>query len=125
VPAEFIFNGERRIFDPTERDVRYRLGPWSASEDGGGAHPVDDGEVVIIKTGHGDDTEGQDVLMLEFPVAETGFDSTDEVAWLFWDRDDSSEHGLAGFDAVTVIGGESSDAEIVDLLRRLVEALAS
>jgi hypothetical protein len=123
LPTEFLSDGERKTFDPTERDVRYRLGPWSASEDGGGARPVDDGEIVSMEVGHGDDAKKRDVLMLEFPVGETELDSTDDVAWLFWDRDRSKEHGLAGFDTVKIVGGEPSSEDFLDLLRRLLEAL--
>jgi hypothetical protein len=124
LPAEYLSEGERETFDPTEREVRYRLGPWSASNDGGGARPVDDGEVVSMETDHGEDAESQDVLLLEFPAAETGLDSTDDVAWLFWDRDEAREHGLAGFDAVKVIGGEPS-GDLIDLLRRFLSSLSS
>jgi hypothetical protein len=124
LPAEFLSEGERTTFDPTERVVRYRLGPWSASEDGGGARPVDDGKVVSMEMGEGDDAESQDVLVLEFPVAETGLDSEDEVAWLFWDRDESREHGLAGFDSTKVIGGEPSIGDLFDLLERLISSMS-
>jgi hypothetical protein len=122
LPAEFLFEGERRTFDATERDVRYRLGPWSVSEDSGGARPVDS-EIMRMEVGHGKAAKKRDVLALEFPVSETEFDSTDDVAWLFWDRDESREHGLAGFDAVDVVGDEPSSEAFSALLRRLVEAL--
>jgi hypothetical protein len=124
LPVEFLSEGERTTFDPTERDVRYRLGPWSASEDGEeGARPVDDGEIMSMGTGHGEDAERQDVLILEFSVAETGLDNEDEVTWLFWDRDESREHGLAGFDSTRVIGGEPSAGDLFDLLERLVSSM--
>jgi hypothetical protein len=123
LPSEFLSEGERRTFDPTERERRYRLGPWSASEDGGGARPVDDGEIASMEVGHGEAAKKRDGLLLEFPVGETELDSTDDVAWLFWDRDESREHGLAGFDAVTILGGEPSGRDLAALLRELIVTL--
>lgn len=126
LPSEFLnSDGERETFDPTKEDVRYRFGSRSALDDGNGARPVDDGEVVTMEVGHGDQAESHDVLLLQFPVTETGLDSADDVAWLYWDRDKSREHGYSGFDTVTVVGGEPSDQDIIDLLRRLVEALTA
>lgn len=119
-PSEFLNGeGERETFDPTERDVRYRFGSRSALDDGDGSEPVDDGEVTST-TGHGGETHATDVLVLSFPVEETGFERADDAAWLYWERDESGEHGYSGVDAVSVYGGEPSSSELLALLRRLL-----
>jgi len=124
LPTEFLnSDGERETFDPTEADVRYRFGSWSALSDGEGARPVDDGEVTTMESGHGDHTHSHEALMLHFPAGESGLDSADDVAWVYWERDDSGEHGYAGFDSVTVVGGEPSSRDLIDLLRDLLDAL--
>lgn len=89
--------------------MRYRFGPWSALSDGGGARPVDDAEVTTMEIGHGDHAENHEVLSLRFPASEPGFDSADDVAWLYWERDESGEHGLSGFDAVGVTEGDGGE----------------
>lgn len=119
-PSKFLDgDGERTTFDPTERPVRYRFGARSALEDGEGARPVDDGEVTTLD---GADEE-REVLLLEFPVEETGLTSADDGAWLFWERDDSGEHGYAGFDTASVYGGDASSDRVADLLEALLRAL--
>ena len=84
---------------------------------------LDDGEIASMEVGHGEAAKKRDGLLLEFPVGETELDSTDDVAWLFWDRDESREHGLAGFDAVTILGGEPSGRDLAALLRELIVTL--
>jgi len=70
--SEFLNgDGDSETFDPTERTVRYRFGSRLALEDGEGARPVDDGEVREPEDG-GED--GQESLVLTFPVEETGLD---------------------------------------------------
>ncbi|WP_224332188.1 hypothetical protein [Haloprofundus halobius] len=120
-PSEFLNgDGERETFDPTEREVAYRFGSRSALDDGAGARPVDDGEVTSTTTGHGEESETTDALVLSFPVEETGLDGGDDTAWLYWERDDSGEHGYAGVDTVSVYGGEPSADDLVALLQRLL-----
>lgn len=115
--SEFLdSDGERRAFDPTDEPVRYRFGSRSALDDGNGARPAGDGTVETFDERHGDDGETRDALVLEFPVDETGFDGGEETAWLYWERDDSGEHGYAGYDTVSVYGVSVSDSDIVDLL---------
>lgn len=123
-PSEFLnSDGERETFDPTERDVRYRLGARSALDDGEGTRPTDDGEVTAGTTGHGDRTQTVDVLSLSFPVEESGLDSGNDTVWLYWERDDAGEHGYSGFDTVSVYGGGPSSEERRRLLRRLLRVL--
>ncbi|MDZ7687505.1 MAG: hypothetical protein U5J64_02075 [Halobacteriales archaeon] len=114
--TEFLnSDGEREVFDPTEEDVRYRFGARSTLENGGGVRPMDDG----------DETNGEDddeTLLLEFPVGETGLDDGMETAWLFWERDESGEHGYSGVDTVSVYGEEVSNRDIAEILRRLFES---
>lgn len=129
-PTEFLnADGEQETFDPTARAVRYRFGSRFALDDGEGARPTGDGEVTEVENG-----DGRDALVLTFPVDETGFDGGEETAWLYWERDESGEHGYAGVDSVRVYGtgtpeedggSASSDGEIVALLRRLITALAT
>ncbi|WP_143423336.1 twin-arginine translocation signal domain-containing protein [Halegenticoccus soli] len=119
--SEFLnSDGERETFDPTERDVRYRFGSRSALDDGAGARPVDDGEVTTTTTEHGDQKQTTEVLTLSFPVGETGLDSGDDTAWLYWERDESGEHGYSGVDTVSVYGGKPSFEDLLELLRRLL-----
>lgn len=126
-PVEFLDgDGERTTFDPTARPVRYRFGSRFALEDGDGARPLGDGEAVEAET---DDGDGGEALVLEFPVAETGFDGGEETAWLYWEEDESGEHGYAGVDAVRIYGTGSesesakADGDLAGLLRRLARVL--
>ncbi len=121
-PSEYLSDGEKTTFDPTEEDVRYRFGSRSALDDGEGARPVDDGEVKEMTTGHGDEKQTTEVLELRFPVGETGLEKGDDTAWLFWERDESGEHGLSGVDTVSVYGGDQSSEDLLELLRRLLRA---
>jgi len=122
--TEFLnSDGEREAFDPTEKDVRYRFGSHSALENGGGARPAGDGTVTGSGGEHGDGGDGEeDTLVLEFPVGETGLEDGMETAWLFWERDESGEHGFAGMDTVSVYGEEVSNRDIAELLRALLES---
>ncbi|ELY51789.1 hypothetical protein [Natronococcus jeotgali] len=118
-PSTFLnSDGERERFDPTEREVGYRFGSRGALDDGEGARPVDDGEVTT--TEHGDREQTTDVLTLSFPVEETGLTSGDDDAWLYWERDESGEHGYSGVDTVSVHGGTPSFEDLLELLRRLL-----
>jgi hypothetical protein len=94
-------------FDPEHRPIRYRFGAQSAVTAGEGARPTDD-ELTTIDTGHGDPRQA---LVLEFPVSELQLDGTEETLWLYWDRDYTSQHGLRGFDAVSVYGGGQSTGQ--------------
>jgi len=125
--TEFLdSDGERETFDPTARPVRYRFGSRFALDDGDGARPIGEGEVVETES-----DDGGEALVLEFPVAETGLDGGEETAWLYWEEDDSGEHGYAGVDSVRVYGtgSESESAEasgdLAGLLRRLARILAA
>ncbi|WP_227380956.1 hypothetical protein [Haladaptatus halobius] len=123
-PSEFLnSDGERETFDPTKRDARYRLGSRSALDDGKGARPTGDGEVTTTTTGHGDQTQTTEVLTLSFPVGKTGLDNGDDTVWLYWERDESGEHGYSGVDTVSVYGGGPSSKELQMLLRRLLSIL--
>ncbi|KTG10504.1 hypothetical protein AUR64_10280 [Haloprofundus marisrubri] len=113
-------DGERETFDPTEREVAYRLGSRTALDDGAGARPTENGEVTETTTGHGEAAETTESLVLSFPVAETGLETGDDTVWLYWERDDSGEHGYAGVDTVSVYGGTPPADELVGLLRRLL-----
>ncbi|WP_439026806.1 hypothetical protein [Haloarchaeobius sp. DT45] len=86
------------VFDPTERDVRYRFGAPDAVGSGGGARPVGR---PVVRDVNGD---GHDDLLLFFRAGDAGFDHDDETAQLRWERDESGHHGLAGSDRVTVVG---------------------
>ena len=117
-PSEFLNDdGERETFDPTDEPVRYRFGSRFVVQDGEGARPLDDGEVTEIESHHGDSHE---VLVLDFPVDDMGLDGEEETGWLYWERDDTGEHGYAGVDSVRVYGTETSNRELLDLLRQLV-----
>ena len=117
-PSEFLNgDGERETFDPTDEPVRYRFGSRFVVQDGEGARPLDDGEVTEIENHHGDSHE---VLVLDFPVDDMGLDGEEETGWLYWERDDTGEHGYAGVDSVRVYGTETSNRELLDLLRQLV-----
>lgn len=111
-------DGESETFDPTERAVRYRFGSRLALEDGGGARPVDDGEV---RQPEGDSEDGQESLVLTFPVDETGLDGGEETAWLYWERDESGDHGYAGFDSVRVYGDDRSGRTLIEQLQQVLE----
>jgi len=117
---------ERAAFDPTAEPVRYRFGSRFVLDDGEGARPVDDGEIMETES---EDGEGSEALVLTFPVGETGLDGGEETAWLYWEEDDSGEHGYAGVDTVRVYGAGrsagSSDRGLVELLRALVRALTT
>jgi len=129
-PTEFLnSDGERETFDPTATPVRYRFGSRFALDDGDGARPIGDGEVPESES---EADDGSEPLVLEFPVAETGFDGGEETAWLYWEEDDSGEHGYAGVDSVRVYGtGRSSgvgnrgppEDDPLELLRQVAGAL--
>lgn len=131
-PNEFLnSDGGRETFDPTAEAVRYRFGSRFALDGGEGARPTGEGEVVQVDEGNGD---SHDALVLTFPVDETGLDGGEETAWLYWERDESGEHGYAGVDSVRVYGtgtatteadSEPSERELVELLRRLITALTT
>ncbi|WP_435181402.1 hypothetical protein [Halorussus sp. AFM4] len=131
-PTEFLnSDGERETFDPTAEAVRYRFGSRFALDDGEGARPVGDGEVMTVEGENGD---GHDALVLTFPVAKTGLDGGEETAWLYWERDESGEHGYAGVDSVRIYGtgtatrdaeSEASERELFELFRRLITALTT
>ena len=111
-------DGDSETFDPTERAVRYRFGSRLALEDGGGARPADDGEIR-----EPDDAEdGQASLVLTFPVDEMGLDGGEETAWLYWERDESGEHGYAGFDSVRVYRGQPASRSLIEQLQRLLSS---
>lgn len=93
---------EQEVFDPTEEAVRYRFGSRFTLDDGEGARPMEDGEVMEID-------DARDALLLHFPVEEMGFDGGEETAWLYWEEDESGEHGYAGVDSVRVYGTSSAD----------------
>ena len=123
-PSEYLSDGEKTTFDPTKKDVRYRFGSRSALDDGKGARPVGDGEVKEMTTGHGDEKHTTEVLVLKFPVNKTGLEEGNDTAWLFWERDESGEHGLSGVDTVSVYGGDPSVEDLLALIRRLLRALS-
>lgn len=89
-------DGKTVAFDPTERAVRYRFGTQERLASGGGARPVDEGNVRDV---NGD---GHDDLVLTFPIAGTGFSGGETSATLFWERNRSGQHGYAGTDTITV-----------------------
>ena len=60
------------------------------------------------------------MLVLDFPVDDMGLDGEEETGWLYWERDDTGEHGYAGVDSVRVYGTGTSNRELLDLLRQLV-----
>lgn len=92
-------------FDPTSKQVHYRFGAPDAVENGGGARPAGSAQLKDI---NGD---GKIDLILEFPVAETGFDGNEKKGKLVWERGHKgSDHGLAGTVPVTVIGGKQPTA---------------
>lgn len=114
--AEFLnSDGERAVFDPTEKAVRYRFGSWDALSNGDGARPKADGEVTSSNSDHGHGEES-DALILEFPVADAGFDGGEESAWLYWERDEAGEHGYAGVDSVRVYTEGPSRQDFFELL---------
>ncbi|MFC3957023.1 hypothetical protein [Halovivax cerinus] len=117
-PVEYLDgDGERTQFDPTAEPVRYRFGSRFELADGGGTRPVDDGESVTVET---DDGEERDALMLEFPVDGTGLEGGEEAVWLYWERDDSGNHGLSGVDPVRVYPSIPLDGDLLDFLRRFL-----
>lgn len=121
--SEFVNNdGDSETFDPTERAVRYRFGSRLALEDGEGARPVDDGEVRQPEDGSGD---AQESLVLTFPIEEMGLDGGEETAWLYWERDESGDHGYAGFDSVRVYGNDLSGRSLIEQLQQLLESDAA
>jgi hypothetical protein len=122
--TEFInSDGERETFDPTEEAVRYRFGSKNALRNGDGARPVDEGEVITMGGhGHGNETEA---LLLEFPVDETGLDGGEEAAWLYWERDESGEHGYSGVDAVNVYGTDNPNRDLLEMIVRLLRRMNS
>lgn len=116
-PTEYLNgDGERETFDPTEAPVRYRFGSRYALGDGSGARPVGNGEVREVG-GHGGSREA---LVLEFPVTDTGLDGEEETAWLYWERGESGEHGLAGVDAVKVYGEPVTRQDLYERLQSVL-----
>ncbi|WP_101297710.1 hypothetical protein [Halegenticoccus soli] len=91
-------SGETVAFDPTERAERYRFGAPDAVADGGGTRPASRGRVTDV------DGDGNDDLVLRFPVDGAGFDGDETTATLVWEEDDSGEHGLSGTDEVDLVG---------------------
>jgi len=89
---------ETETFDPTEMDQRYRFGAADAVASGGGARPVGDGTVRDV------DGDGNDDLLLEFPIAEGGFSDETTEASLYWERSDEGAHGYSGTAPVTITG---------------------
>lgn len=105
--TEFVDgNGETVMFDPTERDVRYRFGAPDAVESGGGARPVHDGHCTDEGT-----------LVLHFPVEDMDLDGGETTGKLFWERDETGEHGYAGTDEITVTTSSSDSANDLRFLR--------
>lgn len=89
-------NGETVVFDPTDRAVRYRFGTHEILGNGGGVRPVDDGAVSDV------DGDGNDDLVLEFPLDGAGFTGDESTGTLFWEKDDSGKHGYAGTDDIAL-----------------------
>jgi len=119
--TEFLnSDGEREVFDPTEEDIRYRFGSRSTLGSGGGARPAGEGTVTSSGGDHGDE-QNQDSLVVEFPIGETVLEDGMETAWVFWERDESGEHGFAGVDTVSVYGTEVSNRDLAGLLRAVLE----
>nr|WP_240150030.1 hypothetical protein [Haloarcula sp. JP-Z28] len=117
-PVEFLnSDGDQETFDPTAEPVRYRFGSRSMVEDGDGARPEDDGEVREF---NGHDGESYEALVMEFPVDKMGFDGGEETAWLYWERDESGEHGYAGMDSVSIHGTTASNQDIIEVLQQLL-----
>ncbi|MFC7072882.1 hypothetical protein ACFQJ7_13595 [Halovenus rubra] len=120
-PVEYLNgDGTAEMFDPTTEPVRYRFGSRSTVADGKGARSKSDGEVREF-TGH--DGETHEGLVLTFPVDGMGFDGGEETAWLYWERDESGNHGYAGMDAVSIYGAAETDQESMQMLRRLLRLL--
>ncbi|ELZ12265.1 hypothetical protein C479_05638 [Halovivax asiaticus JCM 14624] len=94
VPVAILQNDE---FDPTSEDVRYRFGAPDVVTDREGARPIFDGFVTDV------DDDGNDDLLLVFPMDGTGFDGDETEGRIEWERDESGEHGLSGTDAVTIV----------------------
>ena len=121
LPSTFLNSeGKREIFDPTKQSTKYRFGSRSALDDGEGAHPAGNGKVTKIHSGHGDSAEAVDAVALQFPIDSTGLDNGDDVAWLYWERDESGEHGYAGFDTVAVVGNPVAQ-DLLDFFRDLLQ----
>lgn len=117
-PTEFVNgDGDVETFDPTDRAVRYRFGSRYALEHGDGSRPIGDGEVVEIENGHGERVEA---LELTFPVAGTGLEGREESVWLFWERDESGEHGLSGVDTARVYPALAEESGLLKFLRHLL-----
>ncbi|WP_236035738.1 hypothetical protein [Haloarcula rubra] len=94
------------------RPVRYRFGSSFAVQNGEGARPVDTGAVTQV--------DGEEALVLDFPVNETDLDGGEETAWLYWERDESGTHGYAGVDSVRAYGTPRSSRDLLELLRQLL-----
>ncbi|MDS0301413.1 hypothetical protein NDI76_22035 [Halogeometricum sp. S1BR25-6] len=119
-PTQFVnSDGEMEMFDPVKRAVRYRFGSWTTLDDGNGARPLNDGETVETSSGHGNQ-ESEESLSLEFPVADMGLEGDEDTVWLYWERDESGEHGYGGVGKVRVYGNTVSDQ---DLVQRLIEVI--
>lgn len=91
-------DGNTVVFDPTDRDVRYRFGAPDVVNDGGGARPAHNGHIRDV------DGDGNDDLILHFSTQKTGFDGDEANGKLHWERDETGEHGLSGTDNVTFVG---------------------
>lgn len=94
--SEFERDGKHAVFDPTERAVRYRFGAPETVESGGGARPAHGGHVETR-------SNAPDILVLHFPMQETGFDGDESIGKLLWERDKSGKHGYSGTDQVTIV----------------------
>jgi hypothetical protein len=100
--------GTKITFDPTERPVRYRFGTQELLGQGGGARPVDDGEVRDV---NGD---GKDDLVLQFPLDGTGFTGDETTGTLYWERPGTHHHGFHGTDAISL--PNNMDVSDIDIL---------
>lgn len=101
-------DGEQVVFDPTEHAARYRFGAEPLLQRGSGVRPVGDGDIRDV------DGDGNDDLVLQFPLDGTGLTTNGGTGTLFLERDDSGEHGYAGSDTLTLT--DESYASDIDVL---------
>lgn len=106
----FEVDGSTTVFDPTDRAVRYRFGAPATVENGDGARPIHGGHAedrealrASSREAQPGDCEGHKVLVLHFPIEQTGFSKDSSVGKLLWERAENGEHGYAGTDQVTVL----------------------
>ncbi|MFC6825173.1 hypothetical protein [Halopelagius fulvigenes] len=119
-PSEFLgSDGERTTFNPADESVRYRFGSRFTLQKGEGARPLDEGEITRVEGASG---ESHEMLVLRFPVDDTGFDGGEETGWLYWERDEDGHHGYAGFDSVRVYGTETLNSDLLELFKRKLGA---